>query len=305
MKKALFLIVISLLIVSSCSLFSPNPAKITEVEEFSSKDIGDSGASDVPSDEEGLAEVFTSIDAGSDPLLQDIVTAVEEKGSFSQKTLNYAKSLGSSFASQIEEVQQSIEDFPSTKKIDETISLSGEDIGRYLVLTKGEASLSATASTSDGGDISEDLSNLKSLSAEATLQIAIDPTDALADASSAIKDAQLKLNAGGKGSVTMKKNADGSYTPDKITLEYAESFGFGLAVNADGKGGKIVIKEDASFSGSVDYSTIEANSDNPDELAALFVPQITIIVKVYNDANELKLNKTYTSIDEFETAFSL
>jgi hypothetical protein len=305
MKKYFFLIMIAVLTISGCSLFAPKPSSIQEVEEFRAKDIGDSGASEVPSNEGEVVQVFASIDTDTDPLLKDIFNSNDAKSLFSQRALKYAKSLGSSFASQISEIQGDIEDFPTTKQIDATINLSGETMGRYLVLTKGEGSLSATATTGDNNPIAEDFSNLKSLSGETALQIEINATDELADASSAIKDIRLKLNEGGSGSLSMKKNSDGTYTPDKITLDYRESLGFGLAVNANGKGGKIVVKEDASFSGSIAYSTVEASADNPDELAVLLMPQITIIVKVYDDNNQLMFSNSYASIAEFRAAFNL
>lgn len=307
MKKALFLLTTALLIISSCSLFSPNPANITEVEEYSASDMKDSGATDNPKSEDELIQAFASVDADNDDLLKDIDSLLSDggdKSAISQRALKFAKSLSSSLESQLEEIQQSFEDFPTTKKLDETISLSGEDLGTYLTLTKGQGTLTATAKTSDGSAIEDDARNLKSLSAEATLQIQIDPTSALASASSAIKDIRMKLNAGGKGSLSTKTVND-TLTPDKITLEYAESFGFGLSLNANGKGGKIIIKEDASFSGSIDYSTIEASSENPEELAALFVPQITIIVKIYNDNDNETFSHIYESVDEFAAAFDI
>jgi len=307
MKKTLFLLTTALLIISGCSLFSPNPANITEVEEYSASDMKDSGATDNPESEDELIQAFAAVDADNDDLLKDIGSLFGDggdKSAFSQRALKFAKSLSSSLESQLEEIRQSFEDFPTTKKLDETISLSGEDLGTYFTLTKGEGTLSATAKTSDGSAIADDASNLKSLSAEATLQIQIDPTSALAGASSAIKDFRMKLNAGGKGSLSTKTVND-TLTPDKITLEYAESFGFGLSLNANGKGGKITFKEDAGFSGSIDYSTIEASSGNPEELAALLAPQITIIVKVYDDSDQETFSRTYTSVDEFTAAFDI
>jgi hypothetical protein len=124
MKKYFFLIMIVVLAISGCSLFAPKPSSIQEVEEFRAKDIGDSGASEVPSNEGEVVQVFASIDTDTDPLLKDIFNSNDAKSLFSQRALKYAKSLGSSFASQIAEIQGDIEDFPTTKQIDATINLS-------------------------------------------------------------------------------------------------------------------------------------------------------------------------------------
>lgn len=293
----------TLLFVSSCSLFSPNPSNITEVEEYRASDLADSGATDYPTSEEEIALAFDEIDPETDPVLQDIGNAFsEEPRSFSQRALGVAKSLNDSLRSQLEEIMASIENFPETKELDESISLSGEALGTYFILTKGEGTLSATAETSDDQAINEYASNLESLSCEATLQIQIDPTSQLASASSAIKDFRMKLNAGGSGSLsTTIDDESGNRIPDEITLDYAESFGFGLSLNAGGKGGKIIFKEDAEFNGTIDGSQIMGATD--EQIADLLMPQITITVKVYDDDDQIRFSRTYDSLEDFFTTF--
>jgi len=228
----------------------------------------------------------------------------EEKSAFSKKALDVAKSLNDSLKTQLDEIMASIEEFPTTKTLDESISLSGEALGTYFILTKGEGTLSATAETSNDGPIVEDPSNLESLSGEVTLQIQIDPTPALASADSAIKDFRTKLNAGGSGSLsTTIDDKSGNRIPDAITLDYAESFGFGLSLNAaGGKGGKIIFKEDAEFNGTINWSDI-MEAETEEQVANLLMPQITITVKVYNDNDQIQFSKTYDSLEAFITAF--
>jgi len=296
----------TLLFISSCELFSPNPSNITEVQEYRASDLADSGATDYPTSEEEIALAFAAI-GDDDPVLMDIVIAFseeEEKSAFSKKALDVAKSLNDSLKTQLDEIMASIEEFPTTKTLDESISLSGEALGTYFILTKGEGTLSATAETSNDGPIVEDPSNLESLSGEVTLQIQIDPTPALASADSAIKDFRTKLNAGGSGSLsTTIDDKSGNRIPDAITLDYAESFGFGLSLNAaGGKGGKIIFKEDAEFNGTINWSDI-MEAETEEQVANLLMPQITITVKVYNDNDQIQFSKTYDSLDEFITAF--
>jgi len=297
----------TLLFISSCELFSPNPSNITEVQEYRASDLADSGATDYPTSEEEIALAFAEINPETDPVLVDIVAAFseeEEKSAFSKKALDVAKSLNDSLKTQLDEIMASIEEFPTTKTLDESISLSGEALGTYFILTKGEGTLSATAETSNDGPIVEDPSNLESLSGEVTLQIQIDPTPALASADSAIKDFRTKLNAGGSGSLsTTIDDKSGNRIPDAITLDYAESFGFGLSLNAaGGKGGKIIFKEDAEFNGTINWSDI-MEAETEEQVANLLMPQITITVKVYNDNDQIQFSKTYDSLDEFITAF--
>lgn len=307
MKKIFLVLMATLLFIWSCELFSPTPptpSDITEVQEYRASDLADSGATDYPTSEEEIALAFNEI-REDDPVLQDIVIAFseeEEKSAFSKKALDVAKSLNDSLKTQLEEIMASIEAFPTTKELDEDISLSGEALGTYFILTKGEGTLSATAETDDDQAIDEYASNLESLSGEATLQIQIDPTPALASAgSSAIKDFRTKLNAGGSGSISTTTDESENRIPDEITLDYAESFGFGLSLNAGGKGGKIIFKEDAEFSGTIDGSELIGATE--DEVYNLLMPQITITVKVYNDNDQIQFSETYDSLDEFITAF--
>jgi hypothetical protein len=196
--------------------------------------------------------------------------------------------------------------------MDETISLSGENIGTYFVLTTGEATFSLNAVTTDANPINmNNPSNLNSIAGEGTLKIAIDPTAALSNLQedgSAIKDFKLKLNAGGSASIRTKAGAGTERIPDKITLDYAESMAiaFSARVNTGAlnpMGGKFSLKIDSKYSGTIDYSTIQSAA-NPEDVLNMLTPSITITVKVYDDSGNVKFSKTYRSIEDFTTAFN-
>ena len=144
----------------------------------------------------------------------------------------------------LEDISEAIDDFPTTKKLNEKINVNGENIGTYLTFTKGEATLKADAKTTDNQAIAQDASNLKEVTGDASIKIEINPTNALYSAGSAIKDLKLKTNAAGNAKITIKDSEI-----DKLTLEYSNSLAFGLSINMDGNGGKFVIKEDIDFSG--------------------------------------------------------
>jgi hypothetical protein len=210
-------------------------------------------------------------------------------------------------------IGQDFNNFPTTKKMDETISLSGENIGTYFALTTGEATFSLNAVTTDANPINmNNPSNLNSIAGEGTLKIAIDPTAALSNLQedgSAIKDFKLKLNAGGSASIRTKAGAGGTgRIPDKITLDYTESMAiaFSARVNTGAlnpMGGKFSLKIDSKYSGTIDYSTIQSAA-NPEEVLNTLTPSITITVKVYDDSGNVKFSKTYRSIEDFTTAFN-
>ncbi|SLM15959.1 exported hypothetical protein [uncultured spirochete] len=311
MRKAFFLILAVLLIFSSCNLINPvkKPSDIDTVAEINSSDIQSSGATNVPTTESEIVAIISGIgsNASSDQVIQDLGNSFAEKKLSAAKILKAAKSLSSSFQQQIDKIQQDFDNFPTTKKIDETISLSGENIGTYFALTTGEAAFSLNAVTTDGNPIDmQGASNLSSLAGEGTLKIAINPTSALsslqADAS-AIKDFKFRLNAGGSASISTKAGAGMERIPDKITLDYAESMAIAFSARVDTNGGKFSFKIDSKYSGTIDYSNIQSATD-PEEVLNTLVPSITITVKVYDDSGNVTFNKTYTSIEAFVAAFT-
>ncbi|MGB9687213.1 MAG: hypothetical protein ACPLYX_12035 [Rectinema subterraneum] len=311
MKKAFFLILAVLLIFSSCNLINPvkKPSDIDTVAEINASDIQSSGATNVPTNESEIVAILSGIgsNASSDQVIQDLGSSFTEKKLSAAKILNAARSLSSSFQQQIDKIKQDFDNFPTTKKIDETISLSGENIGTYFALTTGETAFSLNAVTTDGKPIDmQGASNLSSLAGEGTLKIEINPTSALlslpADAS-AIKDFKFRLNAGGSASISTKASAGTERIPDKITLDYAESMAIAFSAKVDTNGGKFSFKIDSKYSGTIDYSNIQSATD-PEEVLNTLVPSITITVKVYDDSGNVKFNRTYTSIEAFEAAFS-
>ena len=216
-----------------------------------------------------------------------------------ERALSAAKDLVDSLTTQIEDISEAINNFPTTKKLDGKINVNGENIGTYLTFTKGEATLKADAKTTDNQAIAEDASNLKEATGNASIKIEINPTNALYSADSAIKDLKLKTNAAGNAKITIKDSEI-----DKLTLEYSNSLAFGLSINMDGNGGKFVIKEDIDFSKTISGADLTTASEDPEALTSLLEPEITISLKVYDDNNQVKFSKTYNSIEEFTTAFA-
>ena len=313
MKKVFAILAIFLVFLAGCSIFS---SQAPEVKEYSASSLKKSGATNVPTKEEEILNAFASAEnMETDPFLMDLeelFNSLESKGSSKEKGIEKARSIGEralsaakdlvdSLTTQIEDISEAIDDFPTTKKLNEKINVNGENIGTYLTFTKGEATLKADAKTTDNQAIAEDASNLKEASGDASIKIEINPTNALYSADSAIKDLKLKTNAAGNAKITIKDSEI-----DKLTLEYSNSLAFGLSINMDGNGGKFVIKEDIDFSKTISGAdlTEAMDSEDPEALTSLLEPKITISLKVYNDNNQVKFSKTYNSIEDFTTAFT-
>ena len=313
MKKVFAILAIFLVFLAGCSIFS---SQAPEVKEYSASSLKKSGATNVPTKEEEILNAFASAEnMETDPFLMDLeelFNSLESKGSSKEKGIEKARSIGEralsaakdlvdSLTTQIEDISEAIDDFPTTKKLNEKINVNGENIGTYLTFTKGEATLKADAKTTDNQAIAQDASNLKEVTGDASIKIEINPTNALYSADSAIKDLKLKTNAAGNAKITIKDSEI-----DKLTLEYSNSLAFGLSINMDGNGGKFVIKEDIDFSKTISGAdlTEAMDSEDPEALTSLLEPKITISLKVYNDNNQVKFSKTYNSIEDFTTAFT-
>jgi len=312
MKKVFAILAIFLVFLAGCSIFS---SQAPEVKEYSASSLKKSGATNVPTKEEEILNAFASAEnMETDPFLMDLeelFNSLESKGSSKEKGIEKARSIGEralsaakdlvdSLTTQIEDISEAINNFPTTKKLDGKINVNGENIGTYLTFTKGEATLKADAKTTDNQAIAEDASNLKEATGNASIKIEINPTNALYSAGSAIKDLKLKTNAAGNAKITIKDSEI-----DKLTLEYSNSLAFGLSINMDGNGGKFVIKEDIDFSKTISGADLTAamDSEDPEALTSLLEPEITISLKVYDDNNQVKFSKTYNSIEDFTTAF--
>jgi len=296
---------------------------VQEVEEYQASNLKASGATNVPEDEQGIIDVFASAEnMENDPFVADLdeffgsLSNGSEEGdeeedntdegvkSIAKRALSAAKDLGESLETQIAVIQEHLEAFPTEKQLNETINVNGEEIGNYLIFTKGEATLKADAETTDDAAIAGDLSNLKEISGDASLNIEVNPTDELYSASSSIKDLKFRMKAA--GNVKAVANEDPAKAPT-ITLNYRESLSIGLSFCNSGKGGKFVIKEDAdysrTFTGEEFYEA--TNAENSDELIRdLLEPNITISLKVYDDNNIVRLSRTYDTIDDFIVAFN-
>ncbi|HQL17361.1 MAG TPA: hypothetical protein PK775_08720, partial [Rectinema sp.] len=254
-----------------------------------------------------LDEFFGSLSNGSEEDNEEADNTDEGVRSIAKRALSAAKDLGESLETQIAVIQEHLEAFPTEKQLNETINVNGEEIGNYLIFTKGEATLKADAETTpDDAEIAEDLSNLKEISGDASLNIEVNPTNELYSASSSIKDLKFRMKAA--GNVKAVANEDPAKAPT-ITLNYRESLSIGLSFCNSGKGGKFVIKEDADYSRTFtgeefDEAMNPEDAEDSDELIpGLLEPNITISLKVYDDNNQVKFSKTYNSIEEFTTAF--
>jgi len=314
MKKILvvFAVLLAIFLVGC-----PN-APSNNVPEEKASSLKASGATTVPTTEEEIIDVFASAeDMDDDPLVVDIAEFLdslspeepspeEEDGtdrgirSIAKRALSAAKDLGESLEEQIALIQEHLEAFSTTKQLDETINVSGEAIGTYLTFTKGEATPKANAKTTPSdAAIAEDLSNLEEISGDASLKIEINPTTALYSSESAIKDLRFKTNATGNAKIV--STSEGNAELPKITLNYTESLSIGLSFSKNEKGGKFILTENAKHSGDIDASALEGD---PSTVVNNLITEITISLKVYNDANEQKFSKTYNSIDDFITAFT-
>jgi len=140
---------------------------------------------------------------------------------------------------------------------------------------------------------------LEEISGDASLKIEINPTTALYSSESAIKDLRFKTNATGNAKIV--STSEGNAELPKITLNYTESLSIGLSFSKNEKGGKFILTENAKHSGDIDASALEGD---PSTVVNNLITEITISLKVYNDANEQKFSKTYNSIDDFITAFT-
>ena len=297
---------------------------VQEVEEYQASNLKASGATNVPEDEQGIIDVFASAEnMENDPFVADLdeffgslSNGSEEDNeeadntdegvrSIAKRALSAAKDLGESLETQIAVIQEHLEAFPTEKQLNETINVNGEEIGNYLIFTKGEATLKADAETTpDDAEIAEDLSNLKEISGDASLNIEVNPTNKLYSAGSAIKDLKFRIKATGNVKIMANENPDEAPT---ITLDYTESLSIGLSFCNSGKGGKFVIKEDADYSRTFtgDEFAAATNAEDSDELIpGLLEPNITISLKVYDDNNIVRLSRTYDTIDDFIVAFN-
>jgi len=314
MKRVFAILAIFLVFLAGCSIFS---SQAPEVKEYSASSLKKSGATTVPTTEEEIFAAFAGAEnMDTDPFvtdLQEFLNSFESKNSSKEKGLEKARSIGekalfaakdlvSSLETQIDEISEAIEDFPNTKKLDEKINVTAENIGTYLTFTKGEATLKANANTTDGGPIVEDYdgnSNLQELSGEASLKIEINPIKALYNSGSAIKDLRFKTNTTGNAKIIMPESDE---NPPVITLNYTESLSIGLSFSKNEKGGKFILTENAKHSGDIDAAALNLEGDSS-TLVNILVPEITISLKVYDDNNQVKFSKTYNSIEEFTTAF--
>ena len=299
---------------------------VQEVEEYQASNLKASGATNVPEDEQGIIDVFASAEnMENDPFVADLdeffgsLSNGSEEGdeeedntdegvkSIAKRALSAAKDLGESLETQIAVIQEHLEAFPTEKQLNETINVNGEEIGNYLIFTKGEATLKADAETTDDAAIAGDLSNLKEISGDASLNIEVNPTDELYSASSSIKDLKFRMKAA--GNVKAVANEDPAKAPT-ITLNYRESLSIGLSFCNSGKGGKFVIKEDADYSRTFtgeefdEAMNPEDAEDSNELIPGLLEPNITISLKVYDDNNIVRLSRTYDTIDDFIVAFN-
>lgn len=127
MKKVFAILAIFLVFLAGCSIFS---SQAPEVKEYSASSLKKSGATNVPTKEEEILNAFASAEnMETDPFLMDLeelFNSLESKGSSKEKGIEKARSIGEralsaakdlvdSLTTQIEDISEAIDDFPTTK----------------------------------------------------------------------------------------------------------------------------------------------------------------------------------------------
>jgi hypothetical protein len=312
----LFLVLICvtfLFVVTECSQPGggvSNPSDVANVGTISPSALVKSGATTSLRSIADIKAAFNAIN-GSDPILSDIGGAFNTSRSITGsqgvalksgpgnasgiiKFLGafngvVNRSLGGDITSQLSKLETDIQNFPTTKTLNETIDLSGNSLGAYVKLTTAKGTLSATAVTSDGGPLdTTTMANFQSANGQVTLSLVVDPQN-LPAAGSAFKDFKLRINAGGTASVEL---------PGNLVFDYGESAVLALSfANSSSAGGKIVLTANAKNKGTIALATLAQNYSS-------LAPSITVSLAAYDDNGNATFSQTWTDINSLVTAFS-
>lgn len=208
-----------------------------------------------------------------------------------------SRALSSAAQTKIQEIETALKDFPVKKSLAVSADLSTENFGQHLDVTAAKATLTASAVTTNGEAIASNGSNFKSASGEFSAALSAKLTSIPTE--SAIKAAVLNANLAAKASVSGKMVEttgtlqSSTMVPDVVTAEYASSVVLALSVNKNGNGGKIVLRADASGSGTVsDYRKFSTPDYYKD-----FNPVVTVTLTVYKDDGSKAFEKVWNSVD--------
>ena len=268
-----FVLLVPILLLSTCSgtggTAGKSPSDVTDVGTVTPTALAASGVLDanVPTDITGIKAAFNSIPT-DDALPKDLDKAFTDIGdqlsspaaktSPAAKVLGKAvlafggilhKSLGTSIQTQVDKIATDLENFPTSKSLDETIDLSGSLLGNYVMLTTATGNLTASVTTTDGGALADGMSNFKTGKGQVTVSLTVDPNNL--PPLSVFKGFQAKVNAGAAVQVGgTTTNSYGDVIPTNITYDYGESAVFAISLNSGGYGGKFVMTANAKNSGT-------------------------------------------------------
>jgi len=307
-----------LLVVTECSQpgggGTSNPSDVADVGTVSPSALVNSGATTTFGSIADIKTAFNTINVSTDPLLSDIFSAFNTIATSKSITGSKSAALGSGagnasgimkllsafngvvnkslsrdITSQLSNIVTDIQNFSTTKTLNETIDLSGDSLGTYVKLTTAKGTLSATVVTSDGGPLNTTLANLKSANGQVTLSLVVDPQN-FPVPGSAFKDFKLRINAGGTASVEV---------PGNLVFDYGESAVLALSYknSLSGAGGKIVLTANAKNKGTIAITTLAQNYSS-------LAPSITVSLAVYDDNGNATFSQTWTDINSLVTAFS-
>ncbi len=285
---------------SSSSKPTPTPtpgpsaaSQVTAVTQVTAADLASSGAGTVPT---SLAQV--------QDMLTDYYQDDFEQDSTIGPDINNAP-LPNAFTN----LQDSFNNFSTTKSATYTNSLSNQNIGNFVVLNSVSANLSASATTFDGGAIASDLSNLKTLTGSGLASADVSYHNLASSAPGPLKDLRVKANFGVDAATAADAtgvygtNGTGNLTAS-INYKLSASLGFSLSapdVNiGQYLGGKVIINVDSTYnSGSKTYP--EPATQFVDIFNSLFAntAPITTTVSVYDDSGTLKYTHTYANYTDF------
>ncbi|HET6451268.1 MAG TPA: hypothetical protein VFI08_08150 [Spirochaetia bacterium] len=300
---------------------STSPSDVTDVGTVAPASMTASGvpAGNVPAD---MSTMKTDMDniTSSDPLLNDLSTTFKNIGSgVSGKSIRTAapntvgkvvlafanavhKDLSSSLQTQLNKVYTDVQNFPTTKSLNENLDLSGNALGTYVYLTKATAAFSGSATTTDGGDlVTSGTTNLKSAQAQASVSLVLDPTG-LSSSGSAFKDFKVKVNAGGTASCGTATSG-GKVVPSNFQFDYGVSgvlaFSFAVTDSGSGKlvGGKLVLTVSAKNSGTI----VDPTALDESAAFSALAPSIKATLTIYDDSGNVKFTQAWNDITTFMT----
>ncbi|HUI71442.1 MAG TPA: hypothetical protein VL354_13060 [Spirochaetia bacterium] len=246
----------------------PNPADVASVGTVAPSELQSSTVTPgtVPTGSTALNTLATALSAigDTDPVVSDVMNSFDS---------------GTFVPTGFDKLITDIENFPTTKSLNDTVSFSGNGFGHYVKLTTATSTLSGSAVTSDGGPL-KDPSKLSSANGQFSLSVVFDPQTALYTAGSAIKDFKFRFNAGGTA----------TYSVPNVTFDYGESLvlAFTFYVASSGTGGKVVLTVNARNTGSASLSSGDFSN---------LASSMTATLQIYDNSNTVQYEKTWTDVD--------